>query len=111
MASRYYLSSKLSYCEVADILAERGVPVDHSTLNLWIIKYAPLLEEMARQRKKPVARSWRMDETYVSVNGQWKYYYRAVDRHGNKALALHSINIQLWLSGAILNLIEVLQVK
>lgn len=83
LAIRYYLSYKLSYREIAEILAERGVTVDHSTLNRWVIKYAPLLEHKARQRKKPIASSWRMDETYASVKGQWKYYYRAVDKHGN----------------------------
>jgi len=66
---RYYLSYKLSYREIEEILAERGINVDHSTLNRWVIKYAPLLEHRARQVKKPVASSWRMDETYINVKG------------------------------------------
>ncbi|WP_081470381.1 IS6 family transposase [Photobacterium profundum] len=80
---RYYLSYKLSYREIEEVLAERGINVDHSTLNRWVIKYAPLLEHRARGRKKPVASSWRMDETYINVKGQWKYYYRAVDKYGD----------------------------
>ena len=80
---RYYLSYKLSYREIEEIYAERGINVDHSTLNRWVIKYAPLLEHRARKKKKPVASSWRMDETYINVKGQWKYYYRAVDKYGD----------------------------
>ena len=80
---RYYLSYKLSYREIEEILAERGINVDHSTLNRWVTKYAPLLEHRDRGRKKPLASSWRMDETYINVKGQWKYYYRAVDKYGD----------------------------
>lgn len=83
LSVRYYLSYKLSYREIEEILAERGVIVDHSTLNRWVLKYAPLLEQRARRRKKPMASSWRMDETYINVKGQWKYYYRAVDKYGD----------------------------
>ena len=80
LSVRYYLAYKLSYREIEEIIAERGINVDHSTLNRWVIKYAPLLEHRARKKKKPVASSWRMDETYINVKGQWKYYYRAVDK-------------------------------
>ena len=83
LSVRYYLAYKLSYREIEEILAERYIQVDHSTLNRWVIQYAPLLEQRARQMKKPVMRSWRMDETYIKVKGQWKYYYRAVDKQGN----------------------------
>ena len=83
LSVRYYLAYKLSYREIEEILAERHIQVDHSTLNRWVIQYAPLLEQRARQMKKPVMRSWRMDETYIKVKGQWKYYYRAVDKQGN----------------------------
>ena len=61
---------------------ERGVEVDHSTLNRWVLKYVPLLEKQFRARKRPVGSSWRMDETYVKVKGVWKYLYRAVDKAG-----------------------------
>jgi putative transposase len=58
--------------------------VDHSTVNRWVIKYAPQLEETFRKRhKRPVGISWRMDETYIKVKGQWVYLYRAVDKEGN----------------------------
>ena len=64
-------------------MAERGVFVDHSTLHRWSIKVLPVLAAVFRRRKRPVGRSWRMDETYVKVGGQWKYLYRAVDREGD----------------------------
>ena len=61
-------------------MRERGVAVDHSTLNRWVIKYAPKIEKQFRLRKRPVGKSWRMDETYIRVKGKWKYLYRAVLR-------------------------------
>ena len=60
----------------------RGVEVDHSSLNRWVLKYAPLLDRAFRARKRRVGGSWRMDETYVRIRGQWKYLYRAVDKAG-----------------------------
>jgi transposase-like protein len=59
-----------------------GVEVDHSTLNRWVLKYVPALEKAFLARKRPVGRSWRLDETYVRVKGAWKYLYRAVDKAG-----------------------------
>lgn len=82
MALRYYLTSKLSYREIEEIFAERNIYFDHSTLNRWVIKYAPLLEASFRKIKRKVADSWRMDETYIKVKGKWVYYYRAVDKYG-----------------------------
>ena len=58
------------------------VDVDHSTINRWTIKDSPLLEAAFHRRKRPVWVSWRMDETYIKVKGQWRYLYRAVDKHG-----------------------------
>ena len=55
---------------------------DHSTVNRWAIRFLPLLEKIFRRHKRPVGRSWRMDETYIKVRGQWKYLYRAVDKAG-----------------------------
>ena len=60
--------------------AERNIRFDHSTLNRWVIKYAPLLEANFRKRKRKVADSWRMDETYIKIKVKSVYYYRAVDR-------------------------------
>src|SRR5438094_3061511 len=59
-----------------------GVEVDHSTINRWVIKYSPQLEQAFHRRKRPVWVSWRMDETYIKVKGQWRYLYRAVDKQG-----------------------------
>jgi len=64
-------------------MAERGISVDHSTVHRWTIKVSPVLEKAFRRHKKTVGRSWRMDETYIKVRGQWKYLYRAVDKEGN----------------------------
>ena len=80
---RYYLAYKLSYREIEEIQLERGVIVDHATINRWVIKFTPVLEHHAKRRKKPVSGSWRMDETYIKVKGKWLYYYRAVDKFGD----------------------------
>ena len=64
-------------------MAERGIKVDHSTLNRWVIFYAPLLEKAFHKKKKRPGDRWRLDETYIKVKGEWKYYYRAVDKQGN----------------------------
>ena len=82
MGVRWYVAYPLSTRHVEELIAERGVDVDHSTINRWIVKYSPLLEEAFHRRKRPVWVSWRMDETYVKVKGQWRYLYRAVDKHG-----------------------------
>ena len=54
--------------------------MDHATVNRWVVKYLPILEAKFRQNKKPIGKSWRMDETYIRVKGLWVYYYRAVDK-------------------------------
>ena len=63
-------------------MAERGVCVDHATVHRWALKILPVLVAVFRKRKMPVGLSWRMDETYILVGGQWKYLYRAVDNLG-----------------------------
>ena len=63
-------------------MEERGVHVDHSSINRWAIRFLPLLENAFRQHKRPVGGSWRMGETYIKVKGTWKYVYRAVDTEG-----------------------------
>lgn len=84
MLVRWYLAYSLSYRDIEELALERGLKVDHATINRWVIKYAPLLEEVFRRRhKRPVGISWRMDETYIKVKGQWVYLYRAVDKEGN----------------------------
>jgi putative transposase len=79
---RWYIAYPLSTRHVEELMEERGVHVDHSTINRWVIKYSPLLEEAFHRRKRPVWISWRMDETYIRVKGEWRYLYRAVDKYG-----------------------------
>ena len=79
---RWYVAYPISYRQLEEMMQERGVEVDHSTLNRWVLKYVPLLDQQFRARKRPVGSSWRMDETYVRIKGAWKYLYRAVDKAG-----------------------------
>ncbi|MCK4207746.1 IS6 family transposase, partial [Brucella pituitosa] len=72
----------VSYRNLQEILAERGICVDHATLNRWVIRYSPQIAAQAQLRKCRTARSWRVDETYIKVKGKWTYLYRAVDRDG-----------------------------
>lgn len=83
MGVRWYLAYALSYRTIEELMAERGVSVDHSTINRWVIKYSPKLEaKFCKRYKQTVGSSWRMDETYVKVKGRWCYLYRAVDKSG-----------------------------
>jgi putative transposase len=79
----FYVRYSVSYRDVEEIFAERNVKVDHSTLNRWVIKYSSSLALAAKKNKRAVATSWRMDETYIQVKGQWVYLYRAVDKFGD----------------------------
>lgn len=82
MGVRWYLAYPLSTRHVEELMEERGVDVDHATINRWVVKYSPQLEEAFHRRKGPAWTSWRMDETYIKVKGEWKYLYRAVDKYG-----------------------------
>ncbi len=73
----------LSYRDIEEMASIRGVQIDHATLQRWAIRFIPLIDTQVRKRKKPVGNSWRMDETYIKVNGVWVYLYRAVDSLGN----------------------------
>jgi transposase-like protein len=79
---RWYVAYPMSYRQLEEMMEERGVEVDHSTLNRWVVEYAPLQENQFRARKRAIGSSWRLDETYVKVKGCWKYLYRAVDKAG-----------------------------
>ncbi len=79
---RWYVAYPLSTRHVEELMRERGVHVDHATINRWVVKYSPQLENAFHRRKRPVWRSWRMDETYIRVKGEWRYLYRAVDKSG-----------------------------
>ena len=79
---RWYVAYPLRLRHVEEMMQVRGVFVDHSTVHRWAVRMLPVLAGVFRRRKRPVSRSWRMDETYIKVSGKWKYLYRAVDRDG-----------------------------
>ncbi|WP_435656237.1 IS6 family transposase [Brucella pituitosa] len=78
----FYVRYAVSYRDLQEIMAERGVDVDHATLNRWVVRYSTKIAEQAQKRKHPTLGSWRVDETYIKVKGQWTYLYRAVDCDG-----------------------------
>jgi len=73
----------LSYRDLEEMASIRGAKIDHATLQRWLIKFVPLIDREVRKRKKPNGNSWRMDETYIKVNGKWVYLYRAIDSCGD----------------------------
>jgi putative transposase len=79
---RWYVDYPLSLRHIEEMMAERGVIVDHATVHRWALKILPVLTKVFRSRKRAVGKSWRMDETYIKVSGRWRYLYRAVDRDG-----------------------------
>jgi transposase-like protein len=82
LAVRWYLRYGLSYRDVEELLAERGIEVDHVTVYRWVQRFTPLLIEAARPCRHSVGDRWFVDETYVKVAGVWRYVYRAVDQYG-----------------------------
>ena len=82
LAVGWYLRFSLSYRDVEELLAERGLHADHVTVWRWVQRYAPEMERRLRKRLKATNDSWRVDETYVRVKGKWTYLYRAVDSEG-----------------------------
>jgi len=79
---RWYCRYALSYRDLEEMMAERGLSVDHSTINRWVLQYGPELDKRCRPHLRPTNDSWKVDETYVKVKGEWKYLYRAVDSSG-----------------------------
>ena len=87
---RWYLRYSLSYRDLEEIMLERGLHIDHTTIYRWVQRYAPELEKRCRPHLKTTTDSWRVDETYIKVKKQWVSLYRAVDAQGN--------TIDFWLS-------------
>src|SRR4051794_17987371 len=83
LCMRWYLRYSLSYRELEEMMAERGLSVDHTFIFRWVQHFAPILEKRCRAKLKPTNDSWRVDETYIKVKSQWMYLYRAVDSNGN----------------------------
>jgi transposase-like protein len=81
-AVSWYLRYPLSYRDIEELFLERGLEVDHATLNRWVLAYALPLERRLRAFRKPHCGSVRIDETYIKIRGQWRYLYRAIDKHG-----------------------------
>src|SRR6185503_19713943 len=80
---RWYITYKLSYRDLRDMMDERGVELAHTTILRWVQHYVPVFEKKWNRFARPVGRSWRVDETYIKVKGEWKYLYRAVDKQGH----------------------------
>lgn len=80
---RWYLAYNLSLRDLEEMMAERGLSVDHSTVHRWVFRFAPQLLERFNRRKRTVTGKWHMDETYIKVRGRWMYLYRAIDSAGD----------------------------
>ena len=87
---RWYLAYGLSLRDLKEMMAERGISVDHSTIHRWVVHFAPLLADRFNRRKRVVSGKWHADETYIKVRGQWMYLYRAIDSNGD--------TVEFWLS-------------
>ena len=82
LAVRWYLRYGLSYRDLEELMAERGIEVDHVTVYRWVQRFTPLIIDAARPCRHAIGDRWFVDETYVKVSGTWRYVYRAVDQHG-----------------------------
>jgi transposase-like protein len=80
---RWYLAYSLSLQNLEEMMAERGISVDHATVHRWVVRYSPELLERFNQRKRPVTGRWHIDETYIKVRSRWMYLYRAIDSNGD----------------------------
>jgi transposase, IS6 family len=109
---RWYLRYSLSYRDLEEMMAERGLSLDHSTIWRWVQRYAPILNQRIRRELRRRNGSWRVDETYIRVAGTWTYLYRAVDSEGNTidfmlspyrdlTAAKHFLQLALWQTGQV----------
>jgi transposase-like protein len=80
---RWYVAYGLSLRDLKEMMAERGIGVDHSTIHRWVVRFSPLLPERFNRRKRAVTRKWHVDDTYIKVRGEWMYLYRAIDSIGD----------------------------
>ncbi|MGG2065173.1 IS6 family transposase [Bacillus sp. S14(2024)] len=80
---RWYLRYNISFRDLVEMLEERGFSIAHTTIMRWVHQYGPELDKRVRRHLKKTNDSWRVDETYIKVKGQWMYLYRAVDSEGN----------------------------
>jgi transposase, IS6 family len=109
---RWYLRYSLSYRDLEEMMAERGLSVDHATIARWTLRYAPVLNQQIRRNLRRPNRSWRAEETYVRVAGKWTYLYRALDSEGNtidfmlsphrdRVAAKQFFQLALWRTGTL----------
>jgi transposase-like protein len=82
LAVPWYLRYRLPYADLAELLAERGVHVDPSTIFDWVQQFTPLYQDAARSRRRRVGQCWSIDETYIRIAGRWSYAFRAIDEDG-----------------------------
>src|SRR5690349_14112969 len=80
---RWYLAYSLSLRNLEEMMAERGISVDHATVGRWVVHYSPEFLERFHRHKRSVSRKWHVDETYIKVRGRWLYLYRAIDSNGD----------------------------
>jgi putative transposase len=80
---RWYLAYNLSLRNLEEMMAERGISVDHATVHRWVVRYASELLERFNRRKRAVTGKWHIDETYIKLRGHWRYLYRAIDSNGD----------------------------
>jgi len=126
---RWYLAYNLSLRNLKEMMAERGIDLDHSTIHRWVICFSPKLLECFNRKKRQVTRKWNLDETYIKVKGEWLYLYRAIDSNGDtvefyfskhrdlpaakrfirKALARHGRPARITLDGSETNRIAIVQ--
>ena len=79
---RWYLKYPLSYRNLVEMMAERGLTISHTTILRWVLQYSPIINRRIRKHLKPTSDSWRVDETFIKISGKWCYLYRAVDSEG-----------------------------